>query len=281
MPFKDIILPLTYSKTLNQASILALAVGAYSILPLIKEASAYQDAGDIPSDMHAALSLILGCLLVFRTNAAYSRWWEARTLWGNLINASRNLSIKLTTLIPLSREDASSLESLIIGFPRNLKMHLRLPSQAVEDSDNQEFVHGPTQTVQRIYSWLGNQRRNRTIEGEELRAIDIELAKLLEICGGCERIARTPFVRSYRIFARQCIALFLLSFPWGVAHDFQWWTVPLTIIVAYFMIGMEIVAEHVEEPFGLNEDDLDLDGMCVTIQKSVQNVFAKYHSIES
>jgi putative membrane protein len=107
-----------------------------------------------------------------------------------------------------------------------------------------------------------------------MRVIDYELAELMDICGACERIARTPVIRSYRIFARQCIALFLLTLPWGLVNEFKWITVPLTIILSYFMIGMEVVAEHVEEPFGLDEDDLDLEGMCVTIEKSVQYVFA-------
>ena len=276
MPFRDTLLPLTYSKTLTQTTILALAIGAYSLLPLIKEMSSYKDVADIPSDMHAALSLILGCLLVFRTNAAYSRWWEARTLWGGLINASRNLSVKLTSLIQISNDDAKMLRELITSFPRELKKHLRQPPPSIENTEPAESYHRPLEIAGKIYDWLGSQRRCHTIEGDELRVVDLELAKLMEICGGCERIARTPFVRSYRIFARQCIVLFLLSFPWGAAQDFQWWTIPLTIIVAYFMIGMEIVAEHVEEPFGLDEDDLDLEGMCDTIQNSVDEIFRKF-----
>ena len=49
----------------------------------------------------------------------------------------------------------------------------------------------------------------------------------------------------------------------------------MTITVAYFMLGMEIVSEHIEEPFGFDEDDLDLDGMCKTIERSMSEVFAK------
>jgi len=57
----------------------------------------------------------------------------------------------------------------------------------------------------------------------------------------------------------------------------RWWTIPLTTISAYFMIGMELVAEHVEEPFGTDEDDLDLDleGMCNTIELSVNGIFTR------
>jgi putative membrane protein len=66
--------------------------------------------------------------------------------------------------------------------------------------------------------------------------------------------------------------LVLLTLPWGVAHDFGWWTLPLTIMVSYFMIGLETVAEHVEEPFGYDDDDLDLDGICLAIETSVNEI---------
>ena len=97
----------------------------------------------------------------------------------------------------------------------------------------------------------------------------------MDICGGCERIHRTRIVGSYRTFARQCVLLFLLTLPWGIAHDFGWWTIPITIMSSYFMLGLEIVAEHVEEPFGLDEDDLDLDGMSIKIRQSIEEIFSQ------
>jgi putative membrane protein len=106
-----------------------------------------------------------------------------------------------------------------------------------------------------------------------LRVIDAELQELMDVCGACERIRNTRIVASYRAFARQCVLLFLATFPWGIAHDFRLWTIPLTIITAYFMLGLETVAEHIEEPFGLDEDDLDLDVLCETIERTVDQAF--------
>ena len=64
----------------------------------------------------------------------------------------------------------------------------------------------------------------------------------------------------------------MFTLPWGIVDAFGWWTAPLTIVVSYFMIGLEVVAEHVEEPFGYDEDDLDLDGMCDTIDRTVREL---------
>ncbi|MDA0659189.1 MAG: bestrophin family ion channel [Planctomycetota bacterium] len=277
MPLRDVLRPFASSRTLVHIGSLALLVGLYSILPVWKELSPYHNVGDIPSQFHAVLSLVLGALLVFRTNTAYARWWEARTLWGGLVNASRNLAIKLDCLASLAQTDSEFLRDRLVRFPRVLMEHLRRkPSPGISpraDAGSSDWDHRPSEIVHQIYAWVAKAKAAGTVDGDDLRVIDRDLALLLDVCGGCEKIARTPVVRSYRIFARQCIVLFLLSLPWGIAHDFGWWTVPLTIISAYFMLGMEIVAEHVEEPFGLDEDDLDLEGLCKTIEKSVDEIF--------
>ena len=141
-----------------------------------------------------------------------------------------------------------------------------------------DAAHPPLALVQQLYDVVGEAKREHRIDGDELRVLDAELLRLMDICGGCERILKTRIVKSYRIFARQCTILFLVTMPWGVANDLRLWTVPLTIITAYFMLGLETVAEHVEEPFGYDEDDLDLEGLCKTIQASVDRVFVSSRS---
>jgi putative membrane protein len=135
-------------------------------------------------------------------------------------------------------------------------------------------AHVPVAIVTALYGELEGLRRQSKMDGNELRVIDIESRVFLDVCGACERILNTRVARSYRVFARQCIALYLFTFPWGIVETFQWWTVPLTIITSYFMLGMEIVAEHIEEPFGYDEDDLNLDAICDGIEKSVRQIAA-------
>ena len=135
--------------------------------------------------------------------------------------------------------------------------------------------HIPSYLVSLIYSCLREWKKAGTIDGQQLIVIDEDLRKLLDIVGGCERIRNTRLARSYRAFARQCVLLYLVTLPWGIVHTFGWWTVPMTGILSYFMLGLETVAEHTEEPFGLDEDDLDLDGMCRTIEVSITELFKR------
>lgn len=279
MPFREVVTPIAQSKTLMYVSGLAMLMGLYALLPILKEYSQFDDVGEIPSQIHAALSLVLGCLLVFRTNTAYNRWWEARTLWGALVNATRNFATKSVTLTGLTPSERDELKQLLQFFPVALRHHLRNePKDFAVLGSLGQFAPGghiPQAVVERTYEILSTAYQSKRIDGDVLRMLDLELLRFMDVCGGCERIAKTRIVGSYRTFARQCTWLFLLTLPWGISRDFGWWTIPLTVITSYFMIGLETVAEHVEEPFGYDEDDLDLEGMSENIASSVAEIFAR------
>jgi len=274
-----IITPITRCRTLSRIACSALVMGAYGALPVWKEHSIYHDIGDTPTQIHAALTLVLGWLLVFRTNTAYSRWWEARTLWGGLVNACRNLAAKLSLLVRLPAGELQEVQRLMVAFPYALRDHLRnialLQKLPGFEADERPVEHIPGFLVEQMYAKLRQWKAAGLIDGDELRVIDEELRRFLDICGGCERIQKTRLARSYRVFARQCVCLFLGTFPWGIVNDFGWWTIPITAITAYFMLGLEVVAEHVEEPFGFDEDDLDLDGLCETISRTAGETFRR------
>ena len=272
------VLELVSSPTLSRVATYAVLVSAYAIIPAwFNDREKLAVLAGVPSDIHAALTLVLGWLLVFRTNTSYGRWWEARTLWGALVNTMRNLSLKLVNLIDVPHEDLSRLRKILCVFSPVLKDHLRdgalLDDAEVLGEIKEMPRHVPSFLVSRIYSQLRKWKTSGAIDGQQLIVIDEDLRKLLEIVGGCERIRNTRLARSYRAFARQCVLLYLVTLPWGIVHNFGWWTVPLTAILSYFMLGLETVAEHTEEPFGMDEDDLDLEAMCVTIDASISEIF--------
>lgn len=266
--------------TLVRVSCYAVCMALYSALPAwIETRSGHEDRLDMPADVHVGLTLVLGWLLVFRTNTSYNRWWEARTLWGRLVNISRNMAIKVADLVQADRSELEAFEIEIIAFSYALRDHLRddcqlhnLPSfETCPDLP----THVPSYLAGRMYERLGEWKSAGIIGGMELRVLDAEARQFLEICGGCERIKNTRTARSYRAFARQCVALYLVTLPWGIVDSFHWWTVPLTAIISYFMLGLETVAEDVEEPFGHDIDDLDLDKLCHAVESSVTEVFER------
>lgn len=231
--------------------------------------------------IHTFLGLVLGLLLVFRTNTAYDRWWEGRKLWGQLVNESRNFAIKIQTCVDADPREKVQVSRRLAAFAFALKDHLRggaklrsLPTfEAVTfQTPIDEPGHVPAFVAAAIYERIEHWRRADQLGGFELLFLDRHAAALMDVCGGCERILKTPIAGSYRTFIRQSIGIYLLTLPWGVVDSAQFWTVPLTAIVAYFMIGVEVLAEDAEEPFGFDEDDLDLDGICATIDRSIRQI---------
>jgi putative membrane protein len=279
VPLKDFVEPIRSSKTLGHVFWLAVLASVYSMLAVGWELSHFGDTSTVSSKVHGVLSVVLGLLLVFRTNTAYNRWWEARTLWGTLVNTMRNLSVKFCTLGSFTGEEKQAARELLIHFPVSLRCHLRneIGSKCPADTRALDATaqHLPLAIAQQLYRIVGDAKRAGRLEPCELRVFDADLARIMDVCGGCERILKTRIVKSYRVFARQCVLIFVATLPWGVAHEFTVATIPITFLATYFMLGLETVAEHVEEPFGYDEDDLDLESLCETIAASVSEVFAR------
>ncbi len=227
----------------------------------------------------SAVGIILGLLLVFRTNSAYERWWEGRKLWGQLVNDSRNLSLKVSAIDTISQADRRLVAQLLISFAFALKHHLRgttptEPLPGIDQRDSEvEGKHLPLYIAGILYQRILQWHRKHAIDGMMLWQLDPHARALMDICGSCERIKNSPIAISYRAFMRQGIALTLLAMPWYMAPDFPLlWYLPVILISAYFLIGIELIAEDIEDPFGYDGDDLPLDNICATIQTTVGQI---------
>jgi putative membrane protein len=229
-------------------------------------------------EIHGFLGLILGTLLVFRTNTSYDRWWEGRKLWGQLVNDSRNLAIKVQTCVRAAEADKRRLGQWLVDFAYALRDHLRGGAKLRDlksfgDVD-EEPAHVPAYISGRIYDQFEAWRRDDKLGGFELLFLDQHASSLMNICGACERIQKSPISVSYRWFIRQLIGIYLITLPWGLIESLGWWTDPAVVMLAYFMIGVEMIAEEIEDPFGTSEDDLMLDDLCQTIERSVSGILA-------
>jgi putative membrane protein len=253
-------------------------LAAYSAVIVLIEHYTNFDVPLVGATFHGFLGLILGTLLVFRTNTSYDRWWEGRKLWGQLVNDSRNLAIKVQTCVRADQADKKRLGRWLSDFALALKGHLRggvrlaeLPGFAATQISHQP-AHVPAYVSTRIYEQFEAWRQSEQLGGFELLFLDQHAASLMNICGACERIQKTPISLSYRWFIRQSIILYLLTLPFGLVDSFHWWTVVAVTTLGYFMIGMEMIAENIEDPFGHDEDDIMLDDICHNIERSVRDI---------
>ncbi len=234
---------------------------------------------ELGSQLFAVMGLVLGTLLVFRTNTSYDRWWEGRKLWGQLVNDSRNLAIKVETCVQAEEAEKDQLGQWLIDFAYALKGHLRGGIQLAElpgfEANTDRPKHVPAYLSEKIYDQLERWRQAEQIGGFELLFLDQHATSLMNVCGACERIQKSPISISYRWFIRQSIAIYLITLPWGLVKDFDWWTIPVMALITYFMLGVEMIAEEIEDPFGDHEDDLKLDEICHVIERSVREIMGE------
>jgi putative membrane protein len=93
-----------------------LLVGVYSGLALLKRHSPFSLVPEVPASLDGALSFAMALIIAFRVNRAYERCWEARKLWGTLVNVSRNLAVKVTRLLQPDRAERRRVRDLIVAF---------------------------------------------------------------------------------------------------------------------------------------------------------------------
>lgn len=220
--------------------------------------------------IHSLLGFVISLLLVFRTNTAYDRWWEGRKLWGSLVNSSRNLALKIkvfTTNDDLEIRKKSS--ELISNFSYVLKEHLRdkkVPEIAPE------HVHQPNFISEQIMLLVMTLYKSGRISGEQFIILNNELSNMADVCGACERIKRTPIPYSYSLFLKKFIFVYVISMPFAFVLEFGYWSILMVTFVFYVLASLEIIAEEIEGPFGVDSNDLPTDKIAETIRKSVEEI---------
>lgn len=271
-PFLDAIALLTVGKRLL---ILLLAVAGYCTACGLAIRWWKIEAPDWGGAASVTDTVILGLLMSFRNRAAYDRWWDARGLWGQLTNDSRNLAAKFAAFVPADVLGRSRAAELLIGFAEALKRQLRdktpprlqdLPAFE-HDADNPDHV--PLYLATRLYALVADWKRAGHIDESVLWVFDKHLRGLLDVCGACEKIRHTPLSPSYKTLMRTGLFLNVLAEPWLTIPEIGFWDVPMFTLACFFLLGVELIDSVVEEPFGRERDDLDLDRYCRTIRDSI------------
>ena len=231
------------------------------------------------------LGAALTIFLAFRTNSAYDRWWEARILWGGIVNQSRILVRQLLTFTATEggKHDKSALQQRIvheityqqIAFVNALRAHLRgqdaaeaarpyLPSaeaDALEDAPNvpDTLLVGMSLRLRKAYN-------DGLLDTIQLAAVDATLTELTNLLGGCERIKNTPLPRQYDTIPQLAILVFGLLLPLGLAESQGWWTPLLSMLIISLFIAVDSIGSNIEDPFENSIHDTPMTALCRTIE---------------
>ena len=226
--------------------------------------------------MMPALSL----LLVFRTNTGYSRWNEARTLWGGLINNCRNVVRQTNTFFPDDARHAAlkrRMAAETAAFCKALRNFLRGPTDdETLRGELYELVDAGLMTPAQAEATMSASNRpmfclsamsatlrKADIDPMHSARIDASISVLVDLTGANERIFKSPIPLVYTRLTSRFLTFFLLLLPlglWGQLGESwnHWATIPAEFTIAFFLFGIEEVGIQTEEPFSI----LPLEAFC-------------------
>ncbi len=230
------------------------------------------------------VGVALGVLLAFRNSAGYERYWEGRTLWGRLVNASRTLVRQSVTFLrtPDGQHDQEEREEFIqgfayrvIAFSHALRHHLRredpflelivlLPSDEIARLQRVQNV--PSSLLMLIGEQLMQVRHRGWLDPILLAALDETLTELATIQGGCERIRNTPLPPVYTDIGHKIVLLFCVLLPFGLVKDLGPLMPPAVLIIAFAFLLLSRISQLLVNPFGLRPNDLPLTSLTRVIE---------------
>ncbi|RBA28640.1 bestrophin family protein [Flavobacterium tibetense] len=226
--------------------------------------------------MHGMLGFVISLLLVFRTNTAYDRWWEGRKLWGELVNNSRNLALKLSVILK-EEHDRNYFKKLIPSYASVLQKHLANDDTAkvlfeglVLEID--QHKHKPNQVAKMLYQKIQDLYEQGKISGDQLLILNQELISFTNVCGACERIKNTPIPYSYSAFIKKFIFFYIMTLPFGYVFSLGYYVIPVVVFIFYVLASLELIAEEIEDPFGYDANDLPTEKIAANIKKHVEEI---------
>ncbi|HYC84183.1 MAG TPA: bestrophin family ion channel [Chryseosolibacter sp.] len=237
------------------------------------------------------LGVALAILIGFRINSAYERWWEARRLWGAVVNDSRSVARQALTFITLRHAKDADDQGVAderkqfiyrqIAFVHAMKNHLRKldPFEEIRPFLSEgEFAfarqqqHVPVAILNLHAKHLEILLEKGLIEDFRHMQIDIRLSALTDSLGGCERIKNTVFPRQYSFYTTMFVTLYSFLLPFILVGVSGWYTVPFTIVIGFIFFALDSIARGVENPFENTFNDTPMSSICRTIEINLKQM---------
>jgi ion channel-forming bestrophin family protein len=234
------------------------------------------ELGSVPLTL---MGLTLAIFLGFRNGVAYERWWEARTLWGELLIVLRNVA-RQTVSLPdqLPREQQRALVYRLVAFAHALRHQLR-GSPAAEDlarwltPAEAAVLDGRRGQANVLLGLIGEGyaqlRREARLDPILLASIDAQLTRMSYVLGGCERIQGTPIPFAYILLLHRTVYVYCLLLPFCLVGTVGWATPLVVGVLSYTFFGLDALGDQIENPFDRLPNDLPLDAMCRSIEISL------------
>nr|WP_233173316.1 bestrophin family ion channel [Flavobacterium chilense] len=248
---------------------------------------------DIPIAIPTMVGTIISLLLAFKSNQAYDRWWEARIIWGSIVNESRTLVRQMLTFYKdpgfsvEANEFKENFTKRQIAWCYSLGQSLRnkdaiKPIRDLISEEELNFVKNHQNIPNAILLLhardLRIARKDKRLNTYQQVEIDNTLSRLCDAMGKCERIKNTIFPTTYSMYIRMTLCLFILLLPFGLISLLSWFAVPLITIIGGMFFLIEKMAIHLQDPFENRPTDTPVTTISNTIEKNLMQMLNEYQS---
>lgn len=226
---------------------------------------------------HSVLGVAMSMLIVFRTNSSNNRYWEGRSHWGMILNTARSLARMGATYAG----PADDLARLIVAYVVAMKDNLRgltdlsplrplVPGRLYEEIT--KASNPASYLAKSLSEWIAIRLREGKLDSMMAQQMEHLVCVFLDQQGGCEKIKKTPLPFVYAALIQELLLVYLYSLPF-VMVPLMGFASPLVItVVALGMLGIEEAGVEIENPFGLDLNNLPLDKICETIARDVTDL---------
>jgi putative membrane protein len=246
---------------------------------------------NIPIAVPAIVGTIISLLLAFRSNQAYDRWWEARIIWGAIVNDSRTLIRQVLTfykgneLSPDEEKFRTQFANRQMAWCYSLGSFLRsqdahAPTKRFLTDEEYRFVSKHNHVPNALLMLHGRSIRKALDEGKINRfqqvEIDQTISRLCDAMGKCERIKNTIFPTTYSLYIHFVLYLFVLLMPFGLTEYFGFIQIPLVITISSAFFLVEKMAIHLQDPFENKPTDTPLTTIARSIEINLRHMVSEY-----
>ncbi|OLY91156.1 putative membrane protein [Cnuella takakiae] len=279
-------IPIRYVAGKIKVELIAITIFATLVATLYEHFHLWRIS--IPLAVPMIMGTVISLLLAFRSNQAYDRWWEARTVWGAIVNDSRTLARQVKTL---SRE-AYEGDELFFFKQRFIKRQIAWCYSLSRSLRNQDATAGlEPYLVKREVQFAGNYANipmallelhgydlqkaleNNWINEYQQVAIDQTLTRLCDAMGKCERIKNTVFPATYGLYIHFALVIFFILLPFALIDVFGIILyIPAIVAIASVFFLIEKMAIHLQDPFENKPTDTPMTAICGTIERDLKQV---------
>ncbi|MEQ3691651.1 MAG: bestrophin family ion channel [Flavobacterium sp.] len=235
----------------------------------------------IPLPITAITGTIVSLLLAFRTAQSYDRWWEARKIWGEIVNDSRTLIRQIKQFLPNTDSDKELIDfaerQIIWCYALSDSLRKKQFSTIVSlylEKNKIKANNIPAKLLNVHCEQLASLATKFNLNDNKQVQIDTTISRLNDAMGKCERIKNTIFPKSYSLLIHFLIYVLASILPFGLDDNYPILEILLTIIIPLLLIAVEQTAIIMQDPFENQPTDIPMTTLCEVIENNISEIIS-------